>query len=264
MTEELRITLIQTALEWENPEANRKKIQNSIQSIEDVTDLIVLPEMFTTGFTMNAAPYAEAMDGKTVKWMIELAREKKAAITGSIIIIENKKFYNRLLFVNPQGEIHSYDKKHLFTLAGEHEIYTAGSEKTIIEYKGWKICPMICYDLRFPVWVRNTENYDVLLYVANWPKVRTNAWDALLQARAIENMVYCIGLNRVGIDGKGFEYVGHSAVYDVLGADFFDKKNKNDEVIIATLIKSKLIETRKKLQFLEDRDSFEILQKKIS
>ncbi len=259
MTDELKITLVQTALEWENPEANRKKFQDIIKSLQETTDLIILPEMFTTGFTMNAEPHAETMEGKTVKWMIEMARGKKAAITGSIIVIENDKFFNRLLFATPEGKLYTYDKKHLFTLASEQETYTAGTEKLIIDYKGWKICPMICYDLRFPVWARNTENYDVLLYVANWPKARTKAWDVLLQARAIENMAYCIGVNRVGVDGKDFEYVGHSAIFDGLGADFFQHNNESESIINAALHKSHLTEIRKKLQFLKDKDLFKLL-----
>lgn len=259
MTDELKITLVQTTLEWENPEANRKKFQKIIQSLEESTDLIILPEMFTTGFTMNAEPYAETMEGKTVKWMIKMAREKNAAITGSIIVIENGKFFNRLLFTTPEGKLHAYDKKHLFTLASEQETYTAGNEKLIIQYKGWKICPMICYDLRFPVWARNIENYDVLLYVANWPKVRTKAWDVLLQARAIENMAYCIGVNRVGIDGKDFEYVGHSTIYDGLGEDLFQLKNESEAIMNTILYKNHILEIRKKLQFLEDKDDFDLL-----
>lgn len=259
MTDELKITLVQTTLEWENPEANRKKFQKIIQSLEESTDLIILPEMFTTGFTMNAEAYAETMEGKTVKWMIKMAREKNAAITGSIIVIENGKFFNRLLFTTPEGKLHAYDKKHLFTLASEQETYTAGNEKLIIQYKGWKICPMICYDLRFPVWARNIENYDVLLYVANWPKVRTKAWDVLLQARAIENMAYCIGVNRVGIDGKDFEYVGHSTIYDGLGEDLFQLKNESEAIMNTILYKNHILEIRKKLQFLEDKDDFDLL-----
>jgi predicted amidohydrolase len=259
MTDELKITLVQTTLEWENPEANRKKFQKIIQSLEESTDLIILPEMFTTGFTMNAEAYAETMEGKTVKWIIAMAREKNAAITGSIIVIENGKFFNRLLFVTPEGKLHAYDKKHLFTLASEQETYTAGNEKLIIQYKGWKICPMICYDLRFPVWVRNTENYDVLIYVANWPKARIKAWDVLLQARAIENMAYCIGVNRVGIDGKEFEYVGHSTIYDGLGEDLFQLKNESEAIMNTILYKNHILEIRKKLQFLEDKDDFDLL-----
>lgn len=259
MTDELKITLVQTTLEWENPEANRKKFQKIIQSLEESTDLIILPEMFTTGFTMNAEAYAETMEGKTVKWMIKMAREKNAAITGSIIVIENGKFFNRLLFTTPEGKLHAYDKKHLFTLASEQETYTAGNEKLIIQYKGWKICPMICYDLRFPVWARNTENYDVLIYVANWPKARIKAWDVLLQARAIENMAYCIGVNRVGIDGKEFEYVGHSSIYDGLGEDLFQLKNESEAIMNTILYKNHILEIRKKLQFLEDKDVFDLL-----
>jgi len=256
MKEELNIALIQTTLEWENREANREHFQKKIASIQEKVDMIILPEMFTTGFTMNAAPLAESMDGATVVWMKHMAQITNAAITGSIIIQENHNFYNRLLFVTPEGEIQCYDKRHLFTLANEQETYTAGNEKLIVEYKGWRLCPMICYDLRFPVWARNTENYDVLFFVANWPKARIKAWDVLLQARAIENMAYCLGVNRIGTDGKGFDYVGHSAVYDGLGLSLFDVEHEKEAIFTATLSKTHLLETRKKLRFLEDKDLF--------
>lgn len=256
MTKQLKITLVQTALEWENPKANRDRIEEIIHSIQESTNLVILPEMFTTGFTMNAAPFAETMDGKTVQWMLDLASKKNIAITGSLIIREKDNFYNRLLFVTPNGEIKTYDKKHLFTLANEQDTYTPGTEKLIVEYKGWRICPMICYDLRFPVWSRNVEGYDVLLYVANWPQIRTKAWDVLLQARAIENVAYCIGVNRVGVDGKGFEYVGHSRVFDAIGTPLFKDKNESQSLINMTLNKERLIALRKKFQFLKDSDSF--------
>jgi Predicted amidohydrolase len=224
MQKTLLVTIIQTHLHWENPAVNRAQFSEKIKDISEKTDLIVLPEMFTTGFSMNAEKLSEENNGETLQWMISEAKKNNAAITGSVIISENNTFYNRLFFVLPNGEYKIYDKRHTFTLAGEDKTYTAGSQRLIVNYKGFKICPLICYDLRFPIWARNTENYDVLLYVANWPVKRIVAWDALLKARAIENMSYCIGVNRVGIDGTGHEYVGHSAVYDVLG-DCISKAN---------------------------------------
>jgi omega-amidase len=259
MQEELKVVLIQAPLIWENPEANRNYFSSKIKEVGNSTDMIVLPEMFTTGFTMNAKPLAETMDGETVNWMKNLAEKSGAAITGSIIVTESGKFYNRLLFVTPQGEIFHYDKKHLFTLANEQDNYSPGTKKLIVDYKGWKICPLICYDLRFPVWARNVENYDVLIYVANWPEIRTKAWDVLLQARAIENMAYCVGLNRVGKDGKGFDYIGHSAVYDGLGEIITSLNFENESLVYATLKKSHLEKIRNKLKFLEDKDAFEML-----
>lgn len=259
MTEELKIALIQTTLEWEKPESNRKHFQEKIESIQEKVDLIILPEMFTTGFTMNAAPLAESMNGKTVFWMKQMAQLKNAAITGSIIIEENHNYYNRLLFITSEGEIQTYDKRHLFTLANEQDTYTAGSEKLIIKYKGWRLCPMICYDLRFPVWARNVEDYDLLLFVANWPQARIKAWDVLLQARAIENMAYCVGVNRIGADGKGFEYVGHSSVYDGLGNSLINEDLENDTNFLVTLSKTHLWEIRRKLRFLEDKDFFKLI-----
>jgi predicted amidohydrolase len=221
-------------------------------------DIILLPEMFTSGFTMNPTKVAESMQGETVAWMKESASKKQAAITGSLVVEENGFYYNRLLFVHPDGVVESYDKRHTFTLAGENEVYSAGTQKLIVNYKGWKICPLICYDLRFPVWARNVENYDVLIYVANWPKVRIAAWDALLKARAIENMSYCIGVNRVGLDGNNHEYSGHSAAYDVLGNRLDSIPVEKEAIEIVTLNKRDLETYRMKLNFLEDRDEFSL------
>jgi predicted amidohydrolase len=221
-------------------------------------DIILLPEMFTSGFTMNPTKVAESMQGETVAWMKESASKKQAAITGSLVVEENGFYYNRLLFVHPDGVVESYDKRHTFTLAGENEVYSAGTQKLIVNYKGWKICPLICYDLRFPVWARNVENYDVLIYVANWPKVRIAAWDALLKARAIENMSYCIGVNRVGLDGNNHEYSGHSAAYDVLGKRLDTIPTDKEAIEIVTLNKKDLEIYRMKLNFLEDRDEFSL------
>ena len=254
----MKIALIQISLVWEDPKSNRVNIEQKINAIESGTDLIVLPEMFTTGFTMHPEAFAETMEGKTVLWMQSLAKAKNAAITGSLVIIENGNYYNRLLFVFPSGEIQFYNKRHLFTLAGEDQSYTNGTQKLIIEYKGWKICPLICYDLRFPVFSRNTENYDLLIYVANWPKTRINAWDTLLKARAIENMSYTIGVNRLGIDNNNLEYVGHSQLTDYLGNSVIEP-HKEEGVFIAEIDKKTLVETRKKLDFLKDQDHFELL-----
>ncbi len=259
MSTTLKTALIQTNLIWENPEANKQHIGKKIEQISEKVDLIVLPEMLTSGFTMNAEKVAETMNGVTVKWMQNMAKTKSVAITGSLVIKEQNKYFNRLLFVHPNGQIDNYDKRHTFTLAGEHKIYTAGKEKIIIDYMGWKICPLICYDLRFPVWARNVEDYDLLLYVANWPKPRINAWDALLKSRAIENMSYCIGVNRVGLDGTGHEYPGHSAAYDVLGNKMDNLLDNEDGISIVSLEKSHIEKYRKKLNFLSDKDTFNLL-----
>jgi omega-amidase len=254
----MKVALIQSALVWENPEANRTYFEEKINSITEEVNLIVLPEMFTTGFTMNPSAVAETMEGKTVVWMQSLAKAKNAAITGSVVIEENSNFYNRMLFVFPSGKIEHYDKRHLFTLAGEDKVYSRGIQKLIVDYLGWKICPFVCYDLRFPVFSRNVENYDLLLYVASWPKTRIKAWDSLLAARAIENMSYTIGVNRTGEDKNGYAYVGHSQVVDFLGEYILEPKEL-DGIFFVELNKEKMIETRSKLDFLSDRDAFEII-----
>lgn len=260
MNKYLNIALIQSHITWENPVQNQKVLEEKIRAVDSKTDLIVLPEMFSTGFTMNAAEVAESMDGTTVKWLQKLAKEKKAAITGSIIIKEKSSYYNRLVFASPDQMLQQYDKHHLFTMARENEIFTAGSKEVIINYKGWKIKPQICYDLRFPVWSRNKTEYDMLLYVASWPKPRIHAWDTLLQARAIENMSYCIGVNRVGLDGMGYEYNGHSAVYDVLGHRITNSENlEKESIFYAELEKAHIEKTRQKLPFLKDADTFKLL-----
>lgn len=250
--------MIQSLLVWEHPEQNRLNLFKKIESISQAVDIIVLPEMFTSGFTMNASEVAETMNGETVAWMKDLASKKHSAITGSLVIKENGNFYNRLLFVHPDGKVDTYDKRHTFTLAGEDKVYSSGTKKLIVNYKDWKICPLVCYDLRFPVWARNVENYDVLIYVANWPKARVAAWDALLQARAIENMSYCVGVNRVGLDGNNHEYSGHSAAYDVLGHRMDTIPYDKEAVEIITINKEELKTFRSKLNFLEDRDLFSL------
>ena len=253
----MEIAIIQADLVWENPKANRAQFEQKINTISQAVDLIVLPEMFSTGFTMFPNDLAETMNGETVNWMQEVAQTKQSAICGSIIIEENTNYYNRFVFVYPNGEIKTYDKKHLFSLAGEQNQYTQGTQKVIIEYKDWKICPQICYDLRFPVFSRNVEEYDLLIYVANWPKPRIQAWDALLKARSIENMSYVVGVNRVGLDGNKHEYIGHSIVLDELGNSIVEA-NENNGVFFTTLDKVQMLQTREKLNFLNDKDYFSI------
>jgi predicted amidohydrolase len=252
----MKISLIQTALEWENPAANRANFTELINGIA-VTDLIILPEMFATGFTMNPSAVAETMDGDSVAWMVQMAKAKNSAITGSLVIEEDGKYYNRLLFVYPDGEIKTYNKRHLFSYAEEDKFYTPGTGKLIVEYKGWTICPLVCYDLRFPVFARNVENYDLLLYVANWPQVRTFAWDALLKARAIENLSYTIGVNRIGQDGNGHAYSGHTQALDALGGYVLEAKEEAG-VFTVELDKDALEATRKRFAFLNDKDDFSI------
>lgn len=253
MQKQLKIAMIQSHLLWENPLANREMFDEKIERIARDVDLIILPEMFTTGFTMKPENIAVDEKMETIEWMQDWAVKKDAAMVGSIVNPEEGKFYNRLWFVQPD-EMSTYDKRHTFTLAGEDKVYGSGKKKVIENFRGFAFCPLICYDLRFPVWSRYANNYDVLLYVANWPKPRISAWDTLLKARAIENMAYCVGVNRVGLDGLGHEYPGHSAVYDTLGNQiaFSDK----EEIIYATLSKDHIISNREKLKFLEDRDDF--------
>lgn len=253
----MKIAIIQAPLVWENPAENRSYFEEKINSISEEVELVVLPEMFSTGFTMHPEKVAETMDGETISMLQSLAKSKNIAITGSLIIRENGKFYNRLVFVFPSGEIKKYDKRHLFSLAGEEKIYASGTEKLVVEYKGWKICPLVCYDLRFPVFSRNVEDYDLLFYVASWPTQRIQAWDILLKARAVENISYVIGVNRIGLDGNDHPYPGHSQVVDFLG-EFILKPQTSEEIFVVHLDKNKMHQTRQKLGFLDDRDSFSL------
>jgi len=256
MNNKLRVALIQSELVWENPEQNRRHFNTKITDISEPVDVIILPEMFTSGFTMNANKVAETMTGETISWMKTISKAKNAAITGSLVIKEDNAFFNRLVFVQPDGKISYYDKRHTFTLAGEHKVYNAGQSNVIIKFRDWKIKPLVCYDLRFPVWARNTQDYDLIYYVANWPKIRIAAWEALLKARAIENMSYCIGINRVGLDANNHEYSGHSAAYDVLGKRLDTIPKDKEAIEIVTLNKTHIDTYRNKLSFLKDRDAF--------
>lgn len=258
MKEQLQVSIIQSNLFWEDKLANLKFFEKKINKISQA-DIIVLPEMFTTGFTMNPNPLAETMDGKTVNWMLDLANYHKSLIIGSVIIEEDSNYYNRLIAAFPDGNLQYYDKKHLFTLANEHHHYTAGKKQLTINYKGWKIFPLVCYDLRFPVWARNVKDYDVLIYIASWPKLRIAAWDALLKARAIENMCYTIGVNRVGVDANQYEYPGHSVVLDAYGNEILSTNENQEQTGNVVIDKNILNEVRNKLQFLNDKDPFKLL-----
>lgn len=254
----MNISLIQAPLFWEKPESNRNYFEKKINNLGFETDLVILPEMFTTGFTMHPKSVAENMNGETIQLLQNLASKNQLAITGSLVIEEDRNYYNRMVFVFPNGNVEYYDKRHLFTLAGEHLVYNPGSSKTIVTYKGWKICLQICYDLRFPVFARNVESYDLLIYVANWPKPRINAWDILLKARAVENLCYVIGVNRIGEDDNLLHYVGHSQVVDELG-NFIIEPSENEGIFTTKLDKNKMLETRSKLNFLNDQDAFEMV-----
>lgn len=258
MQDTLKIAVIQSNLIWEEPHQNRINFSEKIELINEEVDLILLPEMFTSGFTMNPELVAETMSGDSVKWMLDISTKTNAAVGGSLVISEEDYYYNRFIVAKPDGTLDHYDKRHTFTLAGEDKVYRAGNEKRVIEFRGWKICPLVCYDLRFPVWARNVENYDLLIYVANWPKPRISAWDALLKARSIENMCYCIGVNRVGLDANSYEYPGHSAVYNGLGEKVSNIKDDEEQTEVVTLSKSHIQNIRGKLKFLEDKDNFSL------
>jgi omega-amidase len=256
---DLRITLVQTALHWEDNAANRTHFAKEIKAIrKGSTDLIVLPEMFTSGFTMNPAKVSETMKGETVSLMLQTAKDKQAVICGSLVIAEKKNYYNRLIWAQPDGKVLHYDKRHLFRMADEHLTYTAGEKRKVFLLNGWRICPLICYDLRFPVWSRNNDDYDVLIYVANWPKRRNFAWKQLLIARAIENQCYTVGLNRIGTDGKNIPYSGDSVVLDPLGKKISNCKAGAACITTVTLAAAELSELRAAFPVSKDADKFTI------
>jgi len=271
----LTITTIQTNLVWEDKAANLQLLQQKINAIEERTEVVVLPEMFSTGFSMQPELFAETMEGETIEWMKQVAADKRIILTGSIIIKEEDRFYNRLIWMLPNGELGYYNKRHLFGYAGEDQHYAAGNKRLIASVKGWKINLQVCYDLRFPVWARNrvfdsaqTQDplpstppraleYDVLIYVANWPERRNHAWKTLLCARAIENQCYVIGVNRVGRDGNNINHSGNSLVIDPLGEVLYHMADDED-VFTITLEKERLEEVRTKFPFWKDADSFTI------
>lgn len=274
----LTISTIQANLVWEDKAANLSNLESKIAGISEKTELVVLPEMFSTGFSMNAETLAETMQGPTVTWMRQVAASRKIILTGSLIIKEEGQFFNRLIWMLPNGEYGYYDKRHLFCLSGEDEYYTPGNKRLIASVKGWKINLQICYDLRFPVWSRNrvmqsdkapsapgatedgatTPEYDLLIYVANWPSKRSNAWKVLLNARAIENQCFVVGVNRVGEDGNNLVYNGNTMVVDPLGEVLYQVDN-GEEVSTITLSKEILSDVRSRLPFWKDADSFTLL-----
>ncbi len=253
MNAQLRTALVQPELTWHQPDTNFKNVQNLISDLPE-SDLILLPEMWSSGYTMQAHKY-HSSTSQALDLMKNWAVEKKALVVGSLITKASATYYNRLYVVSEKGVEHVYDKKHLFGYAGEDRVFTSGSERLIFDYKGWSICANICYDLRFPVWARNTADYDILLYVANWPNPRLNAWDNLLKARAIENQAYVLGANCVGKDAWDNEYSGHSVVLDSFGNQLTETIESSG-VITATLDKEHLTKTRSKFPFLKDRDAF--------
>lgn len=255
----LKITLLQAYLFWENIDKNLQNLALKLSAIREKTDLIILPEMFNTGFTMNAELLAEEMDGKTMAWMKEKANRYNAVVTGTLIIKENGNYYNRLIWIKPDGSYQKYDKKHLFSLAGEDKVYTSGNEKLIVELNGWKIMPVICYDLRFPVWLRNTnELYDLLLVLANWPEKRAHHWRTLIPARAIENQSYIIALNRVGHDGNEVYYCGDTTCIDPQGKVVYYKRDEED-LYTFTIHRDEVDKTRLEMPFLNDGDDFKLI-----
>lgn len=255
----LTVCLIQSKLFWEDRSANREMFSKKINSIQTNPEVIILPEMFSTGFTMKPDDLAETMDGPTMQWMAETASKKKAILTGSIIIKETGKFFNRLIWMLPSGDYGTYDKRHLFSFAGEHEKYTPGNKKLIGNVKGWKVNLQVCYDLRFPVWTRQSVQrdmqYDLLINVANWPQKRSAVWKTLLTARAIENQAYVIGVNRVGVDGNNHPYDGNSMIIDPLGEVLYLKEDDED-IFTYTLRKERISEVRAHYPFLNDADDY--------
>jgi predicted amidohydrolase len=259
----LRISLVQGATRWHDPAGNRDYYGRLFAPLHGITDLILLPETFTSGFSNDAIDQAEGMDGPTVAWLREQSRRLDAAITGSVQIRTDDGVFNRLFFATPDGGLQHYDKRHLFRYAKEHERYAAGRERLTVEYKGWRICPLVCYDLRFPVYSRNRFDverpggldYDLLLYVANWPAARAYPWKTLLRARAIENLCFVAGLNRVGTDGNGLDYSGDSAVIDFLGHPLSEATNE-EVVTTTTLPAALLLAHRERFPAMLDADAF--------
>ena len=264
----LTITIIQTNLHWKDKKANLDMLSKKIESLKEKTEVIILPEMFNTGFSMKPEKLAEEMNGETVQWMKEIAAGKKVILTGSVMIKDGSKYFNRLIWMLPNGEYGIYDKRHLFAYGNEHTHFSAGNKRLIASVKGWKINLQVCYDLRFPVWARQSPlspgaapgtkaEYDLLVYVANWPGQRIHAWKSLLIARAIENQCFVVGVNRVGDDGDGIHHNGESMIIDPLGEILYSKKDDED-IFTYTLQKERLTEVRNKFPFLNDADSFTI------
>lgn len=251
----LTIALLQQEIVPNNPLQNLTTFTNAMRELQHC-DLIILPEVFTTGFCSNARNYAEQVDGEAYQWMAQQARHLQAVITGSLVVREGDVYFNRLVWMRPDGSYVHYDKRHLFRMAGEHERYASGCERVLVELKGWRILPLICYDLRFPVWSRNCNDYDLALYVANWPSVRALHWNRLLQARAIENLSYVVGVNRVGMDEKHQHYCGDSAIYGPAGEALLHSQETG--AFVFELYAEKLKQYRESFPAFMDADAFDI------
>ncbi|TXH53385.1 MAG: amidohydrolase [Bacteroidia bacterium] len=258
-SDKLHISLVQPDIEWENKAANFAQYEHQIANIKEKKEIIVLPEMFTTGFSMHPERFAETMDGEAVSWMKQMAQQHRCILTGSLMIEEQGQYFNRLIWMMPNGAYYTYDKRHLFAFAQEDQHYTAGNKRLVVSVNGWKICLVVCYDLRFPVWLRNqSQEYDALIVVANWPERRAHAWKSLLMARAIENMSYVLGVNRVGIDGNGINHSGDSCVISPIGEVLWEQK---DQAVVhtMTLDKNHLMNCRTQFPFLNDADKFVLM-----
>lgn len=258
MSVNLKISCIQANLAWENIDQNLEMFSEKLDKIPNNTEIVILPEMFTTGFSMNSANLAEKMDGKTFQWLKQQSKKHNKIILGSVIIKEKGKYYNRCITMFPEGAFVTYDKGHLFRMEKEHEDFTKGNAKSIFKHKGWRICTLICYDLRFPVWSRNIDEYDLLIYIASWPESRREVWNILLKARAIENQSYVIGVNRIGEDGEGTSYSGDTVIINPKGQIIEKAKDYADEIIHAELSLSELEQFRKKFPVFLDADKFKI------
>ncbi len=257
---DLTVALVQTSLYWERIEQNLEHFGRLLKPLKDKSDLILLPEMFTTGFSMNPAELAEEMNGVSVSWLKARAAELGCVVAGSIMVRENNRYVNRFIWMQPSGKFSTYDKRHLFRMGNEHRIYTKGKEQLIRKIGDWRVKPLICYDIRFPVWSRNRNDYDLLVYVANWPEPRREVWKTLLKARAIENQAYVIGVNRIGKDGNGIDYSGDSAAINPKGEIISTIQPNEEKVEIVTLSMKELIEFQEKFPVLPDRDEFIITQ----
>jgi len=256
---DIRITWLQTPLHWQNPEANLEMFSRKLKNIPEGTDLLVLPEMFTTGFSMEAEKLAEDMSGPGIHWLEQKAADKGCVITASLIIRDRGRYFNRLIWMRPDGTFCHYDKRHLFRMAGEHRFFSPGNHRVVTELKQWRIRPLICYDLRFPVWSRSLDDTDILIYIANWPEARSRAWKILLPARAVENQCYALGVNRVGKDGKGLAYSGDSGLYDAKGETIRMCPPHTEGMETAVLSWKGLQNFRSKFQAALDADRFEVL-----
>lgn len=256
--ETLNISIFQIDLVWENPAANRSKMDELLLKTAENTDVVFLPEMFNTGFSMNVQNMAESMDGTTIRWMKTRCNEHQVALCGSLIIRENGQFFNRLIFMESSGEIHFYNKRHLFTMGDEESHFQKGTERLIVSFKGWRICPLVCYDLRFPVWARNRNEYDVLVYSADWPHDRKEVWNTLLKARAIENQAFVVGANRVGVDGNSISYSGNSQLIGPKGNILAETEEYAENIISAGFSYTELQNFRAAFPVLNDADSFSI------